>query len=78
MLNVETELDRLTKEFFNTSNVILAEKSAQLSKIFEWYADDFIQDSESVIKFVEKYSGMTFHSKVKVTYLEYNWKLNKK
>ena len=76
LLNVEKELDRLTKEFFKSENVKLVEKSAQLSKIFEWYAEDFIQESESVLKFVEQYSGMTFHSKVKVNYLDYNWKLN--
>lgn len=77
LLNVEKELDRLTKAFFKTDNVKLAEKSAQLSKIFEWYSDDFIQESESILNFVEQYSGMTFHSKVKVSYLDYNWKLNK-
>jgi len=75
--NVEKELDRLTKEFFKSENVKLVEKSAQLSKIFEWYADDFIEESESVLKFVERYSGMTFHPKVKVSYLDYSWKLNK-
>jgi hypothetical protein len=75
--NVENQLDRLTKEFFKSENVKLVEKSAQLSKIFEWYAEDFIQESESVLKFVEQYSGMTFHPKVKVSYLDYNWKLNK-
>ena len=77
LLYVEKELDRLTKAFFETDNVKLVEKSAQLSKIFEWHADDFIQESESVLKFVEQYSGMTFHPKVKVSYLDYNWKLNK-
>jgi hypothetical protein len=77
LLNVEKELDRLTKEFFKSENVKLVEKSAQLSKIFEWYAEDFIQESESVLNFVEQYSGMTFHPKVKVSYLDYNWKLNK-
>ena len=77
MLNVEKELDRLTKEFFKSDNVKLVEKSAQLSKIFEWYVDDFMEESESVLKFVERYSGMTFHPKVKVSYLDYNWKLNK-
>ena len=76
-INVEKELDRLTKEFLKTDNVNLIEKSAQLSKIFEWYAADFIEESESVLKFVEQHSGMTFHPKVKVSYLEYNWKLNK-
>ena len=76
-LNVEKELDRLTKLFLKTDNVKLTEKSAQLSKIFEWYADDFIEESQSVLKFVEEYSGITFHSKVKVSYLDYNWKLNK-
>jgi len=77
MINVEKELDALTIAFFKTENVKLAEKSAQLSKIFEWYAEDFINESESVLKYVERYSGITFHPKVKVSYLEYNWKLNK-
>lgn len=75
--NVEKELDRLTREFFKSENVKLVEKSAQLSKIFEWYAEDFIQESESVLKFVEQYSEIEFNSKVKISYLDYNWKLNK-
>jgi len=77
MYNVEEQLEKLTKDFFKTDNVKLEEKSAQLSKIFEWYAEDFIQESTSVLKFIEKYSGLTFHPKVKVSYLEYDWKLNK-
>ncbi len=77
MFNVEKELTRLTKEFFKSKNVELTEKSAKISKIFEWYKDDFVSETGSIISYIEKYSGMKFHPKVKVSYMEYNWGLNK-
>ncbi len=52
-------------------NQIKADEVA-ISKIFEWYAEDF----GNIIDYLNKYSKVKINSDAKVTYLEYNWDLN--
>lgn len=47
-----------------------------LSKIFEWFADDFIKDSGSVLKFVQKYSAEPLQNNPTIKYTNYDWNLN--
>jgi len=49
----------------------------EVSKIFEWYKDDFKSEG-GVIPFIQKYSTKKFviHPKAKIKFLEYDWKLN--
>ena len=82
MVNVDKELDKLTKSFMLSNANVYTEKdgivkAVALSKIFEWYKDDFVKYSGSVLAYVTAYSGKKFHAKVKVTYKEYLWTLNK-
>ncbi len=72
--NVEASLTDLTKKFLadKTRNKISKDK-LEVSKIFEWYKDDFT----GVTTFISKYSGVTVSSKATITYLEYDWSLNK-
>jgi len=77
MYNVEKKMTALRAEFFKSDNLQLTEKEAKISKIFEWYKEDFEKETGSILEYIKKYSGMTFHKKVKITYLEYDWKLNK-
>ena len=60
------------------------EKTLHLSKIFEWYSEDF-KKSGTIIDFVKKYmkeEDQRFiedhKSKIKIKYLDYNWRLNLK
>lgn len=77
MFNVDKKMTALRAEFFKSEHMQLTEKEAKISKIFEWYKEDFEKEAGSILEYVKKYSGMTFHKKVKITYLEYNWGLNK-
>lgn len=71
--NLESNFERQTKQFINNSNFNkLNGKSAELSKIFEWYAADF----GNVISFINRYANSPLKSNAKLSYLEYNWNLN--
>lgn len=73
--NLEQNFERQTKAFINNAiyNTIASGKIV-LSKIFEWYADDF----GNLIAFLNKYSDTQISSSASIDYAEYNWKLNKK
>jgi hypothetical protein len=75
---LNAQLTKVTKEFIqNKSHNQLSEKKIKISKIFEWYAEDFNEGSETLISFLNKYSGdLTIRDDAKVEYLEYNWNLN--
>jgi hypothetical protein len=57
-------------------------KTAQISEIFKWFAEDFVADSGSVQKYIAKYvadadvaKGLA-NDEYKISYLDYNWNLN--
>jgi len=83
MFNVEKQLDVLTKGFMVSEHMSYTEKdgivkTVAMSQLFNWYKDDFIAYSGSVLAYITAYSGKKFHQKVKISFKEYNWKLNKK
>ncbi len=58
-----------------------AKSRAEVSEIFDWFKDDFVRDGGSVLGWIGKYapaSEATWLSKVKVklSSLDYSWKLN--
>ena len=75
---LNAQLDKQTRAWIGdvTKNKLTPNK-IKLSKIFEWYADDF-KAGGGVRKFVSKYSIKKFliDPKAKITYLEYDWALN--
>jgi hypothetical protein len=52
----------------------LSPGKAVVSKIFEWYKEDF----GNIISFINKYSSKTVEADVKISYQEYDWSLNSK
>lgn len=75
--NLNGLLTKMTKEFVSNSNHnVLKSKKVQISRIFEWYADDFNKEGETVIKFLNKYGTVTIEDGAKIEYLEYDWALN--
>lgn len=77
--NVQEMLTTNTKAALaNPSFNKISEKSAAISKLFDWYKADFVKAEGSVVKFVNKYSSTKISDKTKITYLEYNWGLNGK
>jgi len=71
------QLTKMTKAFIDKSGKNeISEKKVKISKIFEWYADDF-KTAGTVQDFLNKYSATEIKSDAKIEYLEYNWDLNK-
>lgn len=74
---INSQLTKVTKAFVqNKSHNILKPKKVIISKIFEWYADDFKENGGSVIKFLNEYGNVTIEEDAKIEYKEYNWDLN--
>lgn len=71
--NVDSYLEKRTKKFINNNqyNSISADKIA-LSKIFEWYAEDF----GDLINYLNTYSNISINRGATVNYKEYDWSLN--
>ncbi len=68
-------LETRTKDFLNNKSYnVISFNELRLSKIFEWYAADFL----NVAVFVRKYSKTTFNLSPTIKYMDYDWKLNKK
>jgi hypothetical protein len=76
--NVESELERLMKEFINDSTRNnLSKKKVQISEIFNWFKGDFTTNG-TVIDYINKYADVEVSKKAKIKYLPYDWSLNGK
>jgi hypothetical protein len=85
--NLEKELNVAATLFIQSSRGSMLDKEEKilyLSKIFEWYSEDF-KKSGTIIDFVKKYmkeEDQRFiedhEGKIKIKYLDYNWGLNLK
>lgn len=54
----------------------IAKDKVSVSKIFDWYKDDFGKSDENVVKFINQYSSAKTNVGAKVSYMKYNWELN--
>lgn len=71
--NLEASFEVQTRKFVNNTRFNkITDKGAQLSKIFEWYAGDF----DDLKTFINKYSTTKIKTS-SISYLDYNWGLNK-
>ncbi|MDO6745435.1 DUF547 domain-containing protein [Tenacibaculum soleae] len=76
--NYKSKTEKLIKNFINdTSRNKISKNKVQLSKIFEWFKDDFTKKG-SLIDFLNKYSTIKINKNAKIKFLEYNWNLNEK
>jgi hypothetical protein len=75
--NVQRYYAKQAKAFINNSNYnSVSAKSIEASQIFNWYASDF-GGSDKVLSYFQKYSDTEIKKNAKVSFKEYNWKLNK-
>lgn len=72
--NLESTLEQKAKAFINNTkyNEISAQK-VKLSNIFNWYKEDF----GDLIAFLNKYSNTPIDKGAKISFIDYNWALNK-
>ncbi|MEX6626914.1 DUF547 domain-containing protein [Tenacibaculum salmonis] len=76
--NYETKTSELMKDFINDAKRNkISEKKVALSKIFEWFKDDFTKNG-SLIDFLNTYSETQISEKATISFLKYDWNLNGK
>ena len=73
---LENQLNKAAKNFLNDpARNSISENNLELSKIFQWFANDFKQTG-SLIDFLNLYSEISISEKARIKYKDYNWMLN--
>jgi len=74
---LDQQLDAAIRSFINDPlrNRISAEK-AEISAIFNWFGGDFKRDEGSIKAYLNKYSKIKLSATAKISFLEYDWRLN--
>jgi len=75
---LDEQFERLAKGYVNSEKGVkysAESKSAQLSKIFDWYKDDFKAEG-GPMAFINKRRSTPLPSDAKISYQEYDWGLN--
>ena len=71
------QLDEQAVSFINDpSRNKLGADNAQLSKIFSWFSGDFTKNG-TLVAYINRYARTKLKPNAKISYLEYDWKLNK-
>lgn len=71
------QLERVTKEFINSSENNIAADFIKISSIFKWYRRDFkVNGKVDVIGFINQYSEVRIRPSAKISYTSYDWGLN--
>ncbi len=52
----------------------MSKDGAELSRIFEWYKDDF--GGSGIIPFINKHRAPGLAANAKIRYQDYDWRLN--
>ena len=75
---LDTQLERLARSFVNSERGVLynsAKKTAEISKIFDWYKQDFTADG-GVLGFINKRRSPPLPNDTRIAYQDYDWTLN--
>ena len=74
---LDAQLTDQARDFLKNpkKNTIDKEKIG-VSKIFDWYKDDFGKSDENVVKFINRYASVKANDDAKVSYMKYDWDLN--
>lgn len=75
---LDFQLDQMTKEFLNNSKhlqVSHQDKLVRLSALFQFFPQDFLMHSDSLIQFINRYREDSIPSDYSISFLEYDWTL---
>jgi hypothetical protein len=70
-MNMNDKFELLTKRFINSSNNKITANKVELSKIFEWYKEDF----KNPLAFINKYSKTQIRPTAEISFLPFDWRL---
>lgn len=74
---LEEQIDQKTKETLNLPWYVRVHVNrALVSKVFDWYGKDFINDTTSIKSFINKYRDSPIPDGHELAYYEYDWTLN--
>lgn len=77
---LDEQLDRASKLALSNDEWVKISDKIYISKIFDWYGQDFIEYSGSVRKYIANYrpdmAETILDENKEIKFLDYNWKLN--
>jgi hypothetical protein len=80
---VQSQLESETRKYLNSprgTRIDRAKNTLYISKVFEWFGDDFVKAAGSVMNFIKPYLNeetlVFLNRNPKIDYIEYNWALN--
>lgn len=76
---LDAQLAEDAKTFITNPNKVRYEPTSQTlycSKIFKWYAEDFLAKADSVVSYIQPYLNVPLPETVRIEYLSYSWQLN--
>lgn len=71
---LDEQLERATYEFIESDRNRIEKDHLELSKIFKWYKNDFLDGD--IRAYINTYTNVNIAEDAKVSYLEYDWILN--
>lgn len=77
--HIQEQLEFRAQLIIDRPNYVSVDKKAKvvtMNKIFDWYADQFVEDAGSLIAFINKYRFYKVPQNYRVKFEEYNWALN--
>lgn len=74
---LDADLERLTRQFINRNpqGIVVEGEKVRLSKIFEWYAEDF-GGKDAVVAYANQFRDSPIPENAIVEFMDYSWKLN--
>jgi len=77
--NLDEQLDSQTRKSLNNSHILRYDQSSEsliLSKIFEWYREDFGKNKSDIINFLNQYYSSSISMQSSIEFSAYDWSLN--
>ena len=78
---LDQQLDAQTKKAMDDTYFIRVnkgDKKVEVSKIFEWYKEDFTNSGKTILEYVNAYRSEKIPADYAVSQYEYDWQLNVK
>lgn len=77
--SLKSQLETQTRAFLTdtqNNSIDTQNKTLRLSPLFDWFSEDFVKESGSVIAFVNPYMGGQASADFSIEYTNYDWALN--
>lgn len=75
---INEQLEKVTEDFIASNKNDITQNAIALSAIFKFYTEDFyLDDTKSLVPYINKYSHKRVEKDATITFKEYDWGLNK-